>query len=289
MLQTAVQKNSQDIHEITDGEFELFRDFFYRKTGIKFENSKHYFVDKRIVERINKTGKRDFRTYFTFVRFQKSGEELQQLINSMTVNETYFYREEYQFQCLTESVLNEVVKNSRGVDKPLRIWSVPSSTGEEPYSIAIYLIENWPMIDSIDVEILASDIDSKVLDKCNKGVYSERSVQNLPKRVLKKYFTKKIDGSYQICNDLRGAITFSKVNLSDSVHSKKIRGIDIVFCRNLLIYFDDESRRQAAEVFFDALNPGGFIFLGHSESMSRISPLFKVKKFPRAIVYQKPM
>lgn len=288
MTLLAIQ-TEQEYAEITDSEFSLFRDFFYRKTGIKFESSKHYFVDKRILERMKQTGKGDFKTYFSFVRFQASGDELQHLINSMTVNETYFYREEYQFQCLVESVLSDVLKNRSQSTKPLRIWSVPSSTGEEPYSIAIYLIENWPRIEDVDVEIMASDIDSHVLDKCNKGIYNERSIQHLPKRLLRKYFTRKADGTFHICNDLRSSITFTQVNLSDSVHSKKIRGIDIIFCRNLLIYFDDESRRQAAEVFFDALNPGGFVFLGHSESMSRISPLFKVKKFPRAIVYQKPM
>jgi len=289
MTSVARQKKEQNYPDITNGEFAIFRDFFYRKTGIRFESTKHYFVDKRIVERMKQTGKTDFKTYFSFVRFQASGEELQHLINSMTVNETYFYREEYQFQCLVESVLTEVVNHKQKLTKPIRIWSVPSSTGEEPYSIAIYLIENWSMIEDVDIEIMASDIDSHVLDKCNKGIYSERSIQKLPMRLLKKYFIKRNDGSFQICNDLRGAITFTQVNLSDSVHCKKIRGIDIIFCRNLLIYFDDESRRQAAEVFFDALNPGGFIFLGHSESMSRISPLFKVKKFPRAIAYQKPI
>lgn len=272
---------------ISDSEFARFRDFFYRKTGIRFEDSKRYFVDKRLLARMEKTGHEMFRNYFTALRFQSSGEELQELINVMTVNETYFFREEYQLECLVESVMNEVVKN-KGPDDVVRIWSIPSSSGEEPYSIAIYLLEHWDKIDDFDVEIMSSDIDTKMLDKCEKGVYSLRSVKPLPKPLLKRYFKEKGKDEFEIDEDLREAIEFTQVNLSDPSSTCSFRNIDVIFCRNLLIYFDDASRRQAADVFFDALNPNGYIFLGHSESMSRISSLYKVKKFPKAIAYQKP-
>ena len=286
MLKTAEVQES--VSEITDAEFERFRDFFYRKTGIRFEDSKRYFVDKRLIERIRKTDHESFRSYFTFMRFQASGEELQELINIMTVNETYFFREEYQFECMVEDVLDEIVQE-KGKDSEIRIWSIPSSTGEEPYSIAIYLLEYWSGINDVDVEIVSSDIDSKVLERCRQGIYSKRSVQHLPAPLLKKYFTRLANGSYQICSDLRDSIRFSQVNLSETSQVRSYRNYDLIFCRNLLIYFDDASRRQAAEVFYDALNPGGFIFLGHSESMSRISSLFKVRKFPKAMAYQKQM
>ena len=283
------QKRKTEIdNELTTADFERFRDFFYRKTGIRFDDSKRYFVDKRLLERIDKTGKETFRNYFTYMRFQASGEEVQELINLMTVNETYFFREEYQFECMVEDVLDEIKSNKRD-DSLIKIWSIPSSTGEEPYSIALYLLEHWPDIENMDVEIVSSDIDSKVLQKCKRGIYSKRSVQHLPKNILSKYFTKIDNGSYKICQDLRESIHFTKVNLSESIQTRGYRNYDLIFCRNLLIYFDDESRRQAAEVFYDALNPGGFIFLGHSESMSRISSLFKVKKYPKALAYQKPL
>jgi len=282
---TAMEESISGV--ISDSEFARFRDFFYRKTGIRFEDSKRYFVDKRLLERMKQTGHKLFRSYFTELRFQTSGLEVQELINVMTVNETYFFREEYQFECLVESVLNEVVKTKEPGDV-IRIWSIPSSTGEEPYSIAIYLLEFWDKIDDYDIEIMSSDIDTRVLDKCAEGIYSPRSVKPLPKSLLKRYFKERGKGEFQIDEDLRDAIEFSQVNLSDSSQTRHYRNIDVVFCRNLLIYFDDTSRRQAADVFFDALNPGGFVFLGHSESMSRISSLFKVKKFPKAIAYQKP-
>jgi chemotaxis protein methyltransferase CheR len=271
---------------ISDEDFQKFREYFYRKTGIQFESTKRYFVDKRLVERMHATGNPLFRSYFTMLRFQASGEELQTLTNLMTVNETYFFREEYQFKCLVNSILPELVSRKKDAG-PLRIWVLPSSSGEEPYSIAIYLLERWAQINSYDVEIIASDIDTRILDQARAGLYSARAVGQLPAHFLQKYF-RRVDTEYQIVDDLRGAVEFTRVNLSERADTRPYRNFDIVFCRNLLIYFDDVSRKAAAETFYDALKPGGFICLGHSESMSRISSLYKVRKFPEAIVYQKP-
>ena len=272
---------------ITEMDFEKFREFFYRKTGIQFEISKRYFVDKRLEERIEQTESENFRTYFTMLRFEASGEELQHLTNLMTVNETYFFREEYQFQCLVKSMLPDLSHRKRD-GSPIRIWVIPSSSGEEPYSIAIYLLEYWAGINDFDIEIISSDIDTKILGMARKGLYSQRSLQHLPEIVLRKYF-KRNGGEYQISDDLREAVEFTRVNLSERADTRAYRNFDVIFCRNLLIYFDDVSRKTAAETFYDALNPGGYICLGHSESMSRFSSLYKVRKFPEAIVYQKPL
>lgn len=272
---------------ISDEEFRKFREFFYRKTGILFEDSKRYFVDKRLLERMAATGSENFRAYFTMVRFQASGDELQTLINAMTVNETYFFREEYQFTCLVNSMLAEIVARRGESKSPIRIWSVPSSSGEEPYGIAIYLLEHWPQVDEVDIEILSSDIDTKILAAARDGRFSARSVQHLPVKLLAKYFRRRGE-EYQIVDSLRDVVEFSRANVTDPADMRLHRNFDVIFCRNLLIYFDDLSRKQTAESFYDALNPGGFICLGHSESMSRISSLFRVRKFPEAIVYQKP-
>jgi chemotaxis protein methyltransferase CheR len=273
--------------QITEDDFQKFREFFYRKTGINFESTKRYFVDKRLIERIEATGNNDFRSYFSMLRFQASGEEVQLLTNLMTVNETYFLREEYQFSCLVNSILPEIVKLK--TDKsPIRIWCIPSSSGEEPYSVALYLMERWAAISKWDVEIISSDIDTGILQKARVGRYSQRSVQHLPAAWLSKYF-KRIGDEYQINEDLRQAVEFTRVNLAEPADTRPYRNFDVIFCRNLLIYFDDASRKSAAETFYDALKPGGFICLGHSESMSRISSLYKVRKFPEAIVYQKSL
>jgi chemotaxis protein methyltransferase CheR len=271
---------------ISTEDFHRFREYFYRKTGIQFEDSKRYFVDKRLVERIVTTGHDTFRSYFTMLRFQAAGTELQALINLMTVNETYFFREEYQFHCLVNSILPEIAAARK--DGPIRVWVIPSSSGEEAYSIAICLLERWADINNRDVEIISSDIDTRILAQARAGVYSARSVQQVPKAYMKKYFRQTGLG-YQLNDDLRGAVEFTRVNLQEPADVRPYRNFDVIFCRNLLIYFDDVSRKQAAEVFFDVLRPGGFVLLGHSESMSRICSLYKVRKFPDAIVYQKPM
>ena len=273
---------------ISDGDFARFRDFFYRKTGIHFADNKRYFVDKRILERMQATAHDSFRGWFTFMRFQASGEELQALINLMTVNETYFYREAYQFQAMVDGVLDEIVGH-RPPSRPVRIWSVPCSTGEEPYSIALYLLEHWPRIEQVDVEILAADIDSRVLESARRGVYTERSLRLLPSATRAKYFQPVPGGGFRISRDVTEAVDFRRVNLSHAADTRAFRHIDLIFCRNLLIYFDEAARRQAAQVLYDALSPGGFVFLGHSESMSRISSLFRVRRFPQAIAYQKPV
>lgn len=273
-------------HQISDHEYTKFSEFFYRKTGIKFDNSKRYFVDKRIAERIKETDPENFRNYFTALRFQTNGEELQKLTNLLTVNETYFMREDYQFRCLVDSVLPDIIKH-HDKNTPIRIWCVPSSSGEEPYSIAIYLLQEWAGINHWDVELIASDIDTEILKTAMRGLYSERSVKHIPLSWKRRYF-KQTGSLYQISDDIRDAVEFTRINLSERDDVRRIQDVDVIFCRNLLIYFDDTSRKQAAEYMFDSLRPGGYICLGHTESMGRISPLYRVRKFPSAIVYQRP-
>jgi chemotaxis protein methyltransferase CheR len=276
---------------IEDEEFQHFQEYFYSRTGIVFGNAKRYFVDRRLIDRMAATGSASLRTYMSHLKYHAGGAaELQHLINAMTVNETYFYREEYQFQCLVNSILPEIVARRPPHDtRPLRLWSLPCSTGEEPYSIAISLLQNWREVDRYNVEIVASDIDTHVLASARAGVYDDRSVQYLSAAIRSRYFSRPAEGRWRLRDDVRGSVDFVPVNLSDRLDMRRhTEAFDVIFCRNLLIYFDDISRRQAANALFDALRPGGFLCLGHSESMSRISALFIVRKFPDAIVYQKP-
>lgn len=274
------------IPRITLEGFRKFREYFYTQTGIYFDDGKRYFVDRRLIERMQARGTDDFNDYFALLRFEACGEEFQILVNLMTTNETYFFREEYQFKSLVDSILPELMQNRP--QRPLRIWSVPAASGEEPYSIAIYLLEYWPEVDHHEIELLASDIDTRMLRQAQRGVYGPRAVQYLPPHLLAKYFERLPTGEFQISEDLRGSVNFTTVNINDPLQTRSFRELDIIFCRNLLIYFDDLSRREAAEMFYEALSPGGFICLGHSESMSRISPLFNARRFPDGIVYQKP-
>ena len=251
-----------------------------------FTEAKRYYVQRRITDRMIATGKRSFSDYFACLRGDEQGE-VEQFINAFTVNETYFYREDYQLQCLTTDLLRE-----RTLAKPaggsIRLWSVPSSTGEEPYSLAIWLLENWPLVDEYEIEIVGSDIDTRVLEFAREGVFGKRALMRLPPALIAKYFKPVGPELWQIIDDLRQSVRFTAVNLVDAAETRAHGQFDVIFCRNVLIYFDDASRRVAAENLYETLAPGGFICLGHTESMSRISSLFDVRKYADAIVYQRP-
>jgi chemotaxis protein methyltransferase CheR len=268
-------------------DYARFCEFFYRKTGIMFGDNKGYFVERRLQERMAATKSATFRDYFTIVRFQASGEEMQSLVNAMTVNETYFYREDYQFEALVRYLLPDIIK-ARTSNDPIRIWSMPCSTGEEPYSIAMQILEGWSQADELDVEILASDIDSRVIAEAKQGLYSARSPHRLTPTLKSRYFTASGD-DFRIRPELRGSIDFSVANIADNLAMRRFRNIDVIFCRNMLIYFGDTSRRQAVEALYESLRPRGYICLGHSESMSRISSVFRPCKFGSTILYQRPL
>jgi chemotaxis protein methyltransferase CheR len=274
----AVRISSEDV--------ERFCDFLYRRTGMSFSGDKRYFIDRRLEDRITATGSPSFQAYFSLLRAD-ADHEIEYLINAFTVNETYFYREDHQLQCMTSNLLAGIV-GRRPPGSSIRIWSIPCSTGEEPYSIALWLMENWPQVDNYNIEIVGSDIDTRALNAAAKGIYGERALMRLSRQVVDRYFKPVAEGKYEIDEGLRGSIEFTRANLIDANDMERYRDFDLIFCRNVLIYFDDASRRQAAENLYDCLLPGGYICLGHSESMSRISPLFSVCRFPDAIVYQRP-
>ena len=271
---------------ISPEEVQRFCEFLYRRTGMSFSEGKRYFIDRRLEDRIAATGSSSFQAYFSLLRAD-ADHEIEHLVNSFTVNETYFFREDHQLRCMTSSLLAGVIAH-RPPGSTVRIWSIPCSTGEEPYSIALWLMENWPEVDHYNVEIVGSDIDTRVLKAAAEGTYGDRALMRLSRDVVSRYFSPVADGRHQIDEGLRESIQFTRTNIIDARDMASYRDFDIIFCRNVLIYFDDASRRQAAENLYDCLRPGGFICLGHSESMSRISPLFSVCRFPDAIVYQRP-
>jgi chemotaxis protein methyltransferase CheR len=259
--------------------------FLYQRTGMIFGESKRYYIERRIDERMAVTGTRSFPAYFSYI--EEHAGEVEHLINVFPVNVTYFYREEHQFQCLGRSLLPSIIETRRPGDL-VRIWSVPCSTGEEPYSIAIWLLENWPLVDAYHIEIVGSDIDTRVLAEAVGGDYGERALSRLPPDVVGRYFEPIGDGQRRLIQDLRESVRFTQANLVDTASVAAQGRFDIVFCRNVLIYFDDASRLLAANNVYDALWPGGFICLGHTESMTRISKRFALRRFEDAIVYQRP-
>ena len=252
-----------------------------------FNETKRYYVERRMFERMQATSSESFATYFARLRSDVNGE-IEQFINALTVNETYFYREEHQLRCMTTDLLKERLK-AKLSGESIKIWSVPCSTGEEPYSIAIWLLENWPEVDRHEIEIVGSDIDTRVMEQAREGYYGKRSLMRLPPNLVDRYFTDLGDERWRILDDLRQSVRFTTANLVEPGGTGLHGRFDVIFCRNVLIYFDDASRRSAAENLFENLAPGGFLCLGHSESMSRISPLFEVCRYNDAIVYQRPL
>lgn len=272
---------------LSDVDFHKMGEFIYRKTGIFLEIEKHYEkLAKFIDARCKILGVDSFRKYFYGLRFEdKNGDEFQALVNGITVNETYFYREKEQFEVLVNRILPELhAKRPKHI--PIRILSAPSSTGEEPYSIILHILEEGKIVEERDIEVIGIDIDSMVIDKAKAGKYTERSTHAIPKPVLSRWFTSRPLG-YELIDDLIGTVDFKVANVFDRTQMRQLGKFDIIFSRNMLIYFDDSSRKEVAMTFYDMLNPEGYVLLGHAEYMSRITSVFKAKKINSTLIYQK--
>jgi chemotaxis protein methyltransferase CheR len=268
---------------LSDEDMARVSQLLYRLTGMTFGANKRYYIERRIAARMAKIALSDVRSYLARAA---SGVEAEQLINAFTVNETYFYREEHQLAALANTILPDIIRDKRPGDL-IRLWSMPCSTGEEPYSIAIWLLENWPLVDAYNIEIVGSDIDTAAIAAATAGRFNARSLAKLPPGVLAAYFEPEHRHHRKIIDDLRESVRFTATNLVDPASVAAQGKFDVVLCRNLLIYFDDASRAAAAANMHDALNPGGFLCLGHSESMARISDRFTLARLDDAIVYRK--
>ncbi len=269
---------------ISSEELQQMTAFIYRWTGMTFGEGKRYYIERRVAERIGKTGSVDTRAYLALLA--KDASEREVLINAFTINETYFYREEHQFAALANEILPAIITDKRPGDL-IRIWSVPCSTGDEAYSIALWLLEHWPLVDAYNVEIVGSDIDTKAVEAARAGRFAARALQRLPEKVIDDYFEPENHHRRKIIDDLRESVRFTPANLFDGATLADLGRFDVIFCRNLLIYFDDASRLAAADNLHDRLVPGGYLCLGHSESMARISDRFALVRLKDAIVYRR--
>ncbi len=255
----------------------------YKRSGMVFGETKRYYIERRVTDLILQRRAKTVRNYISLLRGDTRESEL--LINSFTVNETYFYREQHQLSCLSNSILPDIIRSKSPGDR-IRIWSMPCSSGEEPYSIALWLLENWRLVDAYNIEIVGSDIDTAILQQAIDGYFGPRSLSRLPADILERYFEPEQDQRRRLISDLRESVIFAKGNIIDRQSLAPLGRFDVIFCRNLLIYFDEAARETAARNLHGLLNPGGYICLGHTESMSRISETFEPVRFPDAIVYR---
>ena len=259
-------------------------DFIYQRTGMLFGETKRYYVDRRVADRMVEGGHAEIADYIA--RLPVDASEAEALINSFTVNETYFYREAHQLECLGRSLLPDLIRDRRPGDK-LRLWSIPCATGEEAYSLAIWLLENWRLVDAYNIEIVGSDIDTRALAAAEHGLYGDRAIARLPRATLEAYFEPPRVAGRRLISDLRESVTFTASNLVDADSVAAQGRFDVIFCRNVLIYFDEASRRLALELLHQRLNPGGFLCLGHSETLDWAAHGLLVRRFPDAVVYQR--
>ncbi|MBF0226992.1 MAG: protein-glutamate O-methyltransferase CheR [Desulfobacterales bacterium] len=278
---------------LTSDDYKRLRDFIYRKTGLFFEDKKLYFMEKRIKSRIEITKCESPIEYLKMLQFyDTNGNELQSFLNVLTTNETYFFREFEQLASFAEHCLPEICERKKALSNfRLRIWSAGCSTGEEPYTLAIILREMLDNVDEWLIEIIGTDINTKVLNFAKNAVYESRAIKDVPPEYLNRWFLKSTNSigseTFRVHPTIRSMCNFEQLNLSDKVRMRLFRNVDFIFCRNVLIYFDEDSRKQVVGNLYDSLNPEGYIFLGHSESMSRISSAFKIRRKGGFIVYQK--
>jgi len=284
MSRAAAPTGAPEAH-LSPDDLRRITDFIYQWTGMIFGENKRYYIERRVIDRARKSSAPDLRSYIAMLA--SKDDERQKLINAFTINETYFYREDHQFAALSSQILPALVASKRPGEL-VRIWSMPCSTGDETYSIAIWLLENWPMVDAYNVEIVGSDIDTAALEQARAGRYAARALGRLPAKLIESYFEPEHHHHRKIIEDLRESVRFVPANLFDRATLAPLGQFDVILCRNLLIYFDDVSRTTAAANLFDCLQPGGYLCLGHSESMNRISDRFSMVRLDDAIVYRKP-
>ncbi len=275
--------------ELTSHQFGRFRDLIYAKLGIHFEDRKVYFLKRRLEDRMAANAMVKFDEYvFLLAHCDPDGMEMQALANLITTNETYMFREYEQLEGFANLCLPEIVaaKRVRG-DYTLRIWSAGCSSGEEPYTLAIIVREVLLDADRWRIEIVATDVDEGMLALSAEARYGERSIKNVPEDYRPRHLIRISREEYTIKPDTKALVTVRHLNLHDQAAMGQMRGFDFVFCRNVLIYFDDASRRGVVDNFYQSMNPNGFIFLGHSESVGRITPAFKMRRLEKQLVYCK--
>jgi len=272
---------------LTDDVFNKLKDLIYELSGIYFGEQKKYLLETRLAKRLFALNLSNFDDYYNYLKYSSEKSlEIKELLNSVTTNETSFFRDMPQLEVFVD-ILKQVVQTAgKNASKTIRIWSAACSTGEEPYTVGILIKENIPP-SGINFEIIGSDISSQVIASANKGIYGSYTLRNASPEILKKYFVQTDDDSYAIKDEIKKMVSFRNVNLIDAKDVKKLNEFDIVLCRNVIIYFDAESKKKAITNIYESLKKGGYLFLGHSESLHSVTSLFKLVGLGKTPLYKK--
>lgn len=273
---------------MSDEEFHLLRDFIYKHCGMNFSEESKYLLEKRLGKRLQQHALKSFKDYYYLLRYSpQKDQELTEAVDLLTTNETYFFREDFQLRTFVNEILPELrAKKEQANDRRLRIWSAGCSSGEEPYTLAMLLYDQ-PGWSDWQIEIVGTDISQRVLQMARKGVYGSSSFRCTEATYMKRFFSE-IDGKYKIDDRIKRMVTVSYLNLLDTNRVAMLGMMDVVFCRNVIIYFDQMAKKRVIDSFFQRLRPGGFLLLGHSESLMNLSTSFTLRHFTDDMVYQRP-
>lgn len=269
-------------------EFRLIREFVAEETGLLIDEGRLGYLSSRLQSRLDELRLNSYRDYYAFLKFSPRGEsEFQELASILTNNETYFFREDAQLQILTSHILPHLKEKEQGNGRrKIRIYSAGCSSGEEVYTIAMMLLESGHFLWDWDIKVTGIDIDPKMITHARKGIYSGRAFQSTPPLFLERYFTKAGE-DYQVKDSLRRITCFEEGNLLRLESFRHNDPAHVIFCRNVFIYFSEDTTRKITESFAELLEPEGHLFLGHSESLSRISSRYQPIRHPGAIIYRK--
>lgn len=271
--------------ELPDDIFRLLRDAIYHRTGLWFNETSKYLLQKRLSPRARELNFDTFQKYYYFLQYDlRSESEFDAIYDLVTTNETYFFRESSQLTAFVTEIVPDIL--SRKVVKKIRVWSAGCASGEEPYSIAMALSDSG-YYEHAAFEIFASDISQQTLGRARNGVYRDSAFRATDSRVRDRYFKRQEDGSWRVADAIRNRVSFGRLNLYDEGRVALLGQLDVIFCRNVIIYFDDASKRVVVNNFFNRLIDGGYLLLGHSESLMTFSTQFKLKHLKHDMVYQK--
>jgi len=281
----AVRKTDAPGPKLSPDTFKQLRDLIYEKTGIYFQDNKTYLLESRLLPRLHACRCQTFENYLTFLRFDAYRDrEVTELYTVITTNETYFFRDEAQLDSFMKVMIPEVMKANAST-KQIRIWSAACSTGDEPYTLAM-LLKDYPPLSGWTIDILGTDISENVLNVARSATYGSHSLRKVPPAMLARYFTGKKE-EQTLVPQVKDMVRLMNVNLYDRPRLKLIRGIDIIFCRNCLIYFDEKAKAQIVSDLRDALRPKGYLMIGFSETLHDTAGLFKTIHAGRSVIHEK--
>lgn len=268
-------------------EFRLLRDLIYDYCGIYYQDDAKFILHRRLLPRLAVHRLPDFSEYYGYLRYDpRRREELDEVIERITTNETYFFREDYQLDALRLEILPEVAEAKRR-GKHLTVWSAGCSTGEEVYSVIMLILESG-LFTGWDVRVFGNDISRRVLQVARKGLYGRASFRQTDPKFIRRYF-REVEGKYQLKDEVKALASFGMVNLMDESQLAIVGEVDVILCRNVLIYFDQVSRKKAVGHFYRKLVKGGYLLLGHSESLLNLTTAFQIVHLEHDMVYRKPL